>query len=87
MENDPHRRALVKSYVEDGVRWVIKACLFAIMVIVPYYAIGRGGALGGLIYFMYMYSKRPDEPAAEQAREAGAAGMTGGETSGPNGNR
>ncbi len=57
------------------------------MVIVPYYAMGRGGALGGLIYFMYMYSKRPDEPAAEQAREAGAAGMTGGETSGPNGNR
>lgn len=23
MENDPHRRALVKSYVEDGVRWVL----------------------------------------------------------------
>lgn len=23
LENDPHRRALVKSYVEDGVRWVL----------------------------------------------------------------
>ena len=61
LQDDPHRRALVKSYVEDAVRWIIRLTIVLVMVGGPWWAFGKEGGLVGVAACAYIYSKMPED--------------------------